>query len=143
MSRPVVCRIWLSFTFWFTLVFYGTFCWDRALWQGVAVHALPVWLTAQYVLWYTKLYRKCGRPLWLAVLSDATWHWLPWMVSLCLWERMPSLAGTAGVVALGLVYCALAYAALGSVHRLYDVPLPTLLAVYVPALALSVGMRQL
>ena len=151
---PRACNILLSFTLWFNVLFYVTLyralrqqasTRDKELWKGVAVHALPVWCVAQYIVWQTEIYKKCGRPLAVVVASDLLWHWLLLAVAVFNLRLMCAvktdwLWGT-GVLAGGLilVYMLLARFAgtWSSIRGMYDVPFRTLAAVYAPPLILS------
>ena len=148
--RPHACHFAQSYTLYFNLVFYFTLWWglyrvntphSRAAWKGVAVHVLPFWVAAQYLLWCTQMWRKCGAPLPLALLSDLVLHWLPLIVMLGHLHRAagpPAWSGIMLVVGVAVTYTAVADAATGgNVRAMYDVPLPTLLALYLPVLLLA------
>jgi hypothetical protein len=148
--RPHACHVLKSYTLCFNVVFYITLWWglyrvntphSRAVWKGVAVHVLPFWVASQYLMWGTHMWRKCGAPLPLALLSDLVLHWLPLIVMLRHVYRAPEPPAWSGVllvVGVAVTYTAVAAAATGgNVRAMYDVPLPTLLALYLPVLLLA------
>ena len=157
LPAPRACALERSFTFYFNLLFYAALAWaacgppggaGRAAWRGVAAHALPFWVTSQYIVWCTRMWRKCTappRPVWQVACSDFVLHWVPLIVVIAAHVRDPSLlrvppawSGALAGVALALLYLVYAWRSTrGHVMAMYDVPLGTLLAIYLPLLALA------
>lgn len=152
---PRACNIELSFTLWFNVLFYVLLFRalrtraterDRQLWKGVAVHALPFWVTSQYVVWYSQIYKKCNRPLPVVVVSDLLWHWLLLGVAVYFLRQMCDVEPdwTCGTLGLGVglitLYMVLARFAgtWSSIRGMYDVPFWTLAGVYTPFLIVSI-----
>ena len=155
MGPPRACNIFLACTLWFNVLFYALLArfarsqtparW--ALWLGAALHALPVWVTSQYIVRVVRFGQRCGRPPSITIAGDIIFHWLPLVVTLLVLYRhssdehlicrQPSLwtaLGTLGILALPL---AGARAAWGGVRPLYHVPGLRLLRLYAPALLLA------
>jgi hypothetical protein len=143
--HPHACTFGQSYTLCFNLVFYATLWWGYysrsfAVWKGVAVHVVPFWVISQYLMWFTHFWRKCGAPLPLAILGDVLLHWLLLVVMLRHIRRheAPAWSGMMLVVGVAAAYSIVGDAATGGrLRTMYDVPLATVLAIYLPLLPLS------
>ena len=152
---PLACALERSFTLYFNLLFYAALAWaacgggaGRAAWRGAAAHVLPFWATAQYIVWCTRIWRKCSvppHPVWQVACSDFILHWVPLIIVIVahvydptLLRVPPAWTGVLAVVALALLYLGYAWhATRGHVMAMYDVPLSHLLAIYLPLLVIA------
>ena len=152
-QSPYVCSPWMSYTLWFNALFYALLvgvavrrspqAW--ALWKGLAVHVLPFWVLSQYIMWQSRVYVACKRPLWFAAGSDIFIHWLPLVLTVILARRTcrisPDWIGGTLLAGGGLL---LAYMALARGvgtwtprRGMYNLPLGALAALYLPTLFIS------
>ena len=152
---PYACQLRYSFTLYFLLLFYGLLGWcvyrrgatdkQRALWKGVAVHVLPFWVTSQYIIWMRGLRHKCApRGALRHACGDFALHWVPLILAVRELTRMchvtPAWEGVLLPAGLAAVYFAAARWRAGAVRLMYGVPLPALLAVYVPPCLLAAAL---
>ena len=48
--------------------------------QGLGLHVIPLFLIAEYLVWFKGLAGSCNRPWWLIIVGDILAHWLPLIV---------------------------------------------------------------
>ena len=153
---PLACQVQYTYSLWYNVLFYVTlgmylhFDTDAyaARWRGVALHALPVWAVAQYIVWRTKIGIKCKRSPALILFSDIAWHWVPLAVTIGLTaarDRVrrvaPDPAFLFGAVGgLLAAYLGLLRVLRGGVFPAYHVPLRALAALYLPFFFLACAL---
>ena len=153
---PLACQVQYTYSLWYNVLFYVTlgmylhFETDAyaARWRGVALHALPVWAVAQYIVWRTKIGIKCKRSPALILFTDIAWHWVPLAVTIGLTEARdrvrrvaPDPAFLFGAVGgLLAVYLGLLRVLRGGVFPMYHVPFGTMAALYLPCFFLACAL---
>ena len=53
---------------------------NKSYLQGLGLHIIPLFLIAEYLIWYKGLAWSCDRPMWIVYIGDVLAHWLPLII---------------------------------------------------------------